>query len=524
MGPLLQTLAARLLLPLLAVMALGYAVLAYSEATSRRQDWASLLEACAERTTTLVANATHHEMLLNRKDLVQLTLQKVTSSDGVTRARIYDPEGQIVFSSSPEEVESDEPGPNGLANDVAPSISALTLESLDDQREIALRRPIPNTPACSNASCHAHPPEQDVLGVLEVRVSTEAFRRSERRAASTRVTLTATLMLLVGAAVVFFVQRFVRRPVLALQAGTRQVTEGKLDTRIPVTRDDELGQLAAAFNRMTEELERSQHELTAWSTELEARVAKKTEEIASVQRRQLEVDKLASLGKLSAIVAHELNNPLGGILTYAKLVERKLARAGPVPEDVTRYLSTIESESVRCGEIVKNLLSFARRGRNRRAPVHVDAVVRRTTMLVQHTFDLSGATLETHLLDGDDELMGDENELQQALLALILNAAEAVGPNRGRVEVTVLGDAESVAVRITDDGPGIPPDVRPHIFEPFFSTKEDGGNGIGLAVAYGIAQRHGGTIEVRSAPAAGATFELRLPRRLADDPPDPGET
>lgn len=504
-------------------MALGYAVLAYSEATSRRQDWAAVLQSFAERTTTLVANATHHEMLLNRKDLVQLTLQRVGSSTGVTSVRIYDPQGRVAFSSRPEEVDRDESGRQRPARAATASVAAPAIEDVTEGHEIALRRPIWNTPACSNASCHAHPEAQAVLGVLEVRMSTADFLRRERRAADTRAFVTATLMLLVGSAVVFFVHRFVRQPVLALQAGTRQVAEGNLMTRIPVARDDELGQLAAAFNQMTGELDKNRRELTAWSAELEERVAKKTEEIASVQLQQLEVEKLASLGKLAAVVAHELNNPLGGILTYAKLVERKLARDGPLAEDLTRYLGTIQSESVRCGDIVKNLLSFARRGQNRREPVHLDAVIQRTTMLVQHTFDLSGATLTTHRSNGDDELLGDESELQQALLALVLNAAEAVAPTRGTVDVSVQAHEASIEVRIQDDGEGIPPDVRPHIFEPFFSTKGAGGTGIGLAVAYGIAQRHGGTIRVESGPGRGATFALSLPRRPADTDAPPAD-
>ncbi|MCB9647116.1 MAG: HAMP domain-containing histidine kinase [Deltaproteobacteria bacterium] len=512
----LKSLAARLLLPLLAVMTLGYAVLAYSEATSRRQDWAAILQSFAERTTTLVANATHHEMLLNRKDLVQLTLQRVGSSTGVTSARIYDPEGRVAFSSRPEEAARSASGRRraGFAMTVT---AARALDDLKESPGIVLRHPIPNTPACSTASCHAHPPEKAVLGILEVRMSTEDFLRRERRSADTRLLVTATLMLLVGSAVIFFVGRFVRRPVLALQAGAREVAEGNLDVRIPVTRDDELGQLAAAFNQMTSEIDKNRRELTAWSAELEERVATKSEEMARVQRHQLEVEKLASLGKLAAVVAHELNNPLGGILTYAKLVERKLARDSALAEDVGRYLGTIQSESVRCGNIVRNLLSFARRGQNRREPVHLDGVVQRTTMLVQHTFDLSGATLTYHPSEGDDVLLGDEGELQQALLALILNAAEAVAPTHGAVDVSVVAHEDSVDVRIRDNGEGIPPDIRPHIFEPFFSTKGAGGTGIGLAVAHGIAQRHAGRIEVESEPGQGATFSLCLPRHRPDD-------
>ncbi|MHB8974262.1 MAG: sensor histidine kinase [Pirellulaceae bacterium] len=232
------------------------------------------------------------------------------------------------------------------------------------------------------------------------------------------------------------------------------------------------------------------------------------------------MEKMASLGKLSATVAHELNNPLSGMLTLTRLVRRELPKQ-PIPEDVqdemSRYLRLVEKECSRCGSIVQNLLLFTRRMNAETAVVDLNEVVDQSIMLVQHHVKLANIELSTQLLDGDSKFIADGAQVQQALVALLVNAVEAMkesGRHARRLSIRLEGNADEVQIDIEDTGVGIPLEVLPHIFEPFFSTKQaESGVGLGLSVVYGIVERHGGRIDVDSHVNRGTTFHVRLPRK-----------
>jgi two-component system NtrC family sensor kinase len=230
------------------------------------------------------------------------------------------------------------------------------------------------------------------------------------------------------------------------------------------------------------------------------------------------MEKMASLGKLSATVAHELNNPLTGILTYARLVEREVADL-PLDEatraELSGQLRLIQAECSRCGGIVQNLLLFARRTEGTAmTAIDLNEVVDRGLKLVKHHLDLHSIRLDRAPLAGDPRLVADGGQLEQALVALFVNAIEAMeGPEGGDVLTVHLDRQEGwVCIDVGDTGVGIHRDILPHIFEPFFSTKnKESGVGLGLAVVYGIIERHGGSIEVESEPGRGTTFHLRIP-------------
>jgi two-component system, NtrC family, sensor kinase len=301
---------------------------------------------------------------------------------------------------------------------------------------------------------------------------------------------------------------------------------------------------------MAGDLGAARRQITEWSQNLEQKVAEKTAELGLAQRQVLHMEKMASLGKLSATVAHEINNPINGVLNYARLVRREIAEQPIAPEvrdELTRYLTLVEKECARCGAIVQNLLVFSRRTGAEFAAVDLNEVVEQGLMLVRHHLEISGLKLHCELLDGDTRIVGDAGQLRQALVALLVNAVEAMrgrtGTGRGLAQqaaahpassgetrapspsdsdaageltVRLRGDGEEVQIDVGDTGVGIPPDVLPQIFEPFFSTKENQNSvGLGLAVVYGIVQRHGGRIEVESKVGQGTVFHLHLPRRNA---------
>jgi two-component system NtrC family sensor kinase len=267
---------------------------------------------------------------------------------------------------------------------------------------------------------------------------------------------------------------------------------------------------------MTEQLKKAREENQEWTHTLEARVHEKTGELERAYHRLVQSEKMASLGKLAAVVAHEINNPLAGILTYSKLISRMVDKGLENEErrkEVKNDLQSIEEESRRCGTIVKNLLTFARQAPLNPQKNVLASVVERCLLLVGHKCDLQQVDVESQLDPTMPSIYCDAGQIQQVLLALLMNAVEAM-PHGGRlrVETAYHGEQREARITVCDDGMGIPEVVLPHIFEPFFTTKAEGkGVGLGLAVAFGIVQQHGGNIEVSSTPQKGTTFTVILP-------------
>jgi len=528
-----QSLAARLFLWLLGVMVPALAVYAWVNIETTSTQWRQAIYSGAYRTSDLIRRSLHHEMLLNRKDDVHATMRMIAEGPGVVGIRIYDKRGTIIFSAQDEEI--------GRRVDLQAEAcvvchgQAVPLQSVPSaertrvyrsrggDRILGLINPIENLPECASGACHAHPAEQKVLGVLDVQMS--MAYADDRLAVTVRRMAGATvaLLLLVGGIAAIFIHRVVRAPLALLAAGTDRVARGDLETRIRVGRHDEIGRLAAAFNRMAGDLGRARAELTDWSRRLEEKVVEKTEALGRIQRQVVHIERMASLGKLAATVAHELNNPLAGVLTYTRLVERNLADGALLPvdrEETMRYLQFIRKETTRCGNIVRNLLLFARPTGATLAANHLNPILERSLMLVRHHLEMANVTLQTRPLEGDDAIVCDADQIQQALVALFVNAVQAM-PTGGTLLVTLAAADRGVRIEVRDTGVGIPAEALTHIFEPFFSTKEDASSlGLGLSVVYGIVQRHGGRIEVESTEGKGTALQLWLPRGAAAAPAD----
>jgi len=313
----------------------------------------------------------------------------------------------------------------------------------------------------------------------------------------------------------------VGEPIKVLKDGTEHLSHGELGYQIELQSHDEVGDLANSFNGMSLQLHAANEEIVTWAKTLEDRVVQKTKELRSAHEHVLRVEKMASLGKMAAVVAHEVNNPLSGILTYAKLL-RKWVGTGQAEhekrEEAMQCLDLIAAESRRCGELIKNLLSLSRT-----APMNVQStdlreVIDRSLLLVRHQLEIGGIELQLKLAQNLSRVSCDPAQIEQVLLALIVNAIDAM-PRGGNlwIETRLSCDETEVEIRVRDDGAGIAPDVLPQIFEPFMTTKENGrGVGLGLAISRGIVERHNGRIEVQSELGRGTTFTVTLPSQAPE--------
>jgi two-component system NtrC family sensor kinase len=480
----------------------------------------------ADRVTDLIQRSTRYQMLHNDRAALYEMIKAIGTERGIRLVRIFNEEGRVSFSTDPREVDRvvdkraeacykchAQEAP--LTRLDRPD-RARTFQDEAGQRVLAMIRPIENEPSCWTAACHYHPPERRILGVIDAHLS---LADVDAQLAS----FGRNMALLIGLAVLFgsllavgFIFLVVHRPVQDLMAGTKRVAAGDLNHRLSVRTSDELGELAASFNKMTEDLARAQQEILAWNRTLEQRVEAKTLELEQAYSNLVANEKMASLGKLAATVAHEVNNPLFGILTYARLVIKELEKNHLTEEaraKAIEQLRIIERESKRCGELMKTLLAYARQAPPHKQAQDLNVLVRRALELVRHQAELQGVEIVEKLMPGLPRCLCDAGQVQQIVLALLVNALDAM-PRGGRIEVVTETDAAGSAavIRVRDTGPGIPPAILPHIFEPFFTTKEDQHRtGMGLAVARTLAEHHGGGITVKSSPEEGTEFEVVLP-------------
>jgi two-component system, NtrC family, sensor kinase len=472
----------------------------------------------------VIERSTRYQMLHNDREALYHIIGAFGSEPGIRRVRIFNEEGRISFSTERAEVDRvvDKRAEACFAchssgsplTRLARPDRARVFTDANGERLMGMIKAIENRPDCSNAACHAHPESRRILGVIDANVSLADvdLQLAQHRRHLVGFTISAMILSCLGSAL--FIWLFVHRPVKELMAGTHRVAGGDLGYRLPVRSQDELGDLAESFNKMTADLAAAQAEITAWTQTLEERVEKKTEELARAHDSLVDSEKMASLGKLAATVAHEVNNPLFGILTYARLVLKaveKSAPEGPQRAEMIEHLRIIERESRRCGDIMKNLLTFARQAPSERALRDVNTLVERAMALVRHQYELQGIVLERRLAEPSAAAFCNAGQVQQVALAILVNAADAM-PNGGQVTVSTTLATDYCELSIRDDGPGIPPDVLPHIFDPFFTTKEEQlRTGLGLAVARNIVEQHGGLIQARSKPGQGTEFLIRLP-------------
>lgn len=482
---------------LVAVVIIG--VFAYLILNAHQLQLIAELERSAHQLSETVKSSTKYDMLLNQRESVHRIINTIGGQEGIEKVRIFNKEGAIIFSTDSSDIgrmvdkkteacyachAADQP-----LERLPISQTTRIFKSEAQARTLGIINPIYNEPSCWQSDCHAHASNQKVLGVLDITMSLAEVDRG-LQASQMRLLMFAIIAIAAVSLIIFLlVKGIVLKPVRQIVAATQHVATGDLNYTIKLDKKDEIGELAKSFNAMTRRL-------------------------SETQRQLYQSDKLASVGRLAAGVAHEINNPLTGVLTYSSYL---LKRANGHPE-IKEDLDVIVRETKRCRDIVKGLLDFARQSPPEKSRVEINDIIQQATRILENQLAERRIKLEKILQPNLPAIMADGNQLQQVLVNLLVNASDAIGDNGGTItiasEFSSPPDTSYIQIKVSDTGCGIARGNLAKIFEPFFSTKGKKGYGLGLAVVWGIIEKHGGKITVESEAGKGTTFVIHLPVNL----------
>ncbi len=597
-------------------------VFAYISSRSYSKSLLAEVERHANQLSETVRSSTEYDMLLNQRERIHEGITRMGGQSSIERIRVMNKTGTIIYSSDASEIGQmvDKSGESCyMCHSAGRPLERLEMTERtrvfrlkpDAPRTMGIINPIYNAPSCWTAACHAHPQSQVVLGVLDVTMPLAEVDKDIRSARIEMIVFAVSAIFALSLIIAIFVKRWVDVPVDELLRAAQRIGDGDFNFRIPENRDDELGLLAKTFNNMTQRLSEARLQL-------------------------FQSDKMASLGRLAAGVAHEINNPLTGVLTYSSFLLKRTKDQPELQED----LKVIVRETIRSREIVKSLLDFARQSVPKKTEADINEVIGRAATVVESQLALNNVKLVQALDPALPKAVVDANQMQQVFINLFVNAGDAIGPKGGTVDVSTSsmslspvgttqikkamcpkrhnlidnevridskpsirikarsngnegfiylnsmygagghhhgivmdatkemqlvcpecsvsllcpgttcpdcgsavytfeipsrgmvegctrkgcdwqrweavdtsGQKEYVEARVRDNGCGIASDQLSKIFEPFYSTKGQKGNGLGLAVIWGIIDNHNGTISVESQVGVGTTFIIRIPVR-----------
>ncbi len=527
MKTLLNTISFRLFLTLLLVMGILLGAYIYFTLKSQEEHLLTSMKINSSRLSDFIKGSTRYGMLLNRREDTHQIINRLGKEPEIEVIRIFNKKGEIMFSSVKEEIGT---SVNMTAEacyvchaaekpieSVPEKSRARIVTRPDGHRSLGLINPIKNEIDCSTADCHAHPPDITVLGVLDIKMSLDQLDQNIQEAQNQVLAFSIIIIVLINVVSAIFIRQLVHKPVHQLIDGAKAISEKNLNYKISIKSKTEIGELANAFNDMTEKLKSAYDEIKNWSISLENKVDEKTDELKRAHAHLIQIEKMASLGQLSATVAHELNNPLEGIITLTRLQIKRLNKDNLKKEDyenIVKDLNFVAEESLRCGNIVKNLLLFSRQQVDEFKEADLEQIIERSIMLIAHHMQMHNIKLVREYNLTNSSLFCSAAQIQQAMIALMINSIEAM-PSGGTLTIRMFdADEDNVSIQINDTGHGIQSEILTHIFEPFFTTKTDGkGVGLGLSVVYGIVNGHKGRITVDSKVGEGSTFNILLPRK-----------
>ncbi len=402
-------------------------IFAYFNIQSERKSLLFEVERHANQLSEAVKSDTEYDMMRNDRDRIHESIRRIGQQEAIDRVRVFNKSGEIIYSSDSVEIGTmvDKKAEScfrchsageALEHLEMPERTRVFRTSAEAPRLLGIINPIYNAPDCWNAACHAHPSSQTVLGVLDVTIPLTELDRTVRRSQAAVVALAIGVILILSLIIGFMVRWLIDRPVQELLTATRHVAGGDLGYRVDAERNDELGMLARSFNNMSDKL-------------------------AEARLQLFQSDKLASLGRLAAGVAHEINNPLTAVLTNSSY----LLKRSEGQDDTRDDLKVIVSETIRCREIVKSLLDFARQTVPKKRQADINAIIGRAAAVIENQLSLGRVELVMDLDDTLPKVTVDANQIQQVFINLMVNALDAIGEGSGTLKVT----SRAVSVRPT---------------------------------------------------------------------------
>ncbi|MCX6268625.1 MAG: ATP-binding protein [Bacteroidetes bacterium] len=482
---------------------------------------------------SIVEGALYHSMLENDKSSLQNTLDVINTLPGIDEVNMYDSDDELVYSSIASDTNNCHSDPNckrchvnirsmfpekGTSYKIlAVSSDCRMIKNDSRSRHLLIKLPILNEKSCYLSSCHAHKATDKLLGSLVIKIPLQELDKAVSKSSTEFFLLAIFTTLILFLVLMYFTRKRIKDPLNALIKVSIAVANGDKSMRVEIAPNqlDDMRMVSRAFNDMLDNLQTATAELENWSQQLEYKVQKKSEELGAAQNELMHVERLASLGKLSSSVAHEINNPLSGILIYTKLLHKQVSNPelyASKRDSMLRHLKLIENETKRCGDIVKGLLDFSRKDQDDFEPRHLHEILNETYELMTHPIKIANISFNMDFSAKSDLINCSPNQIKQACVAMLVNASEAVLEN-GEIMITTKNpDEDTINFEISDNGLGIAAEDIPHIFEPFFSTKQDvSGIGLGLAIVHGIVQNHKGKIQVKSIVGTGTTISVTIP-------------
>ena len=513
---------------LVAVMGLFVVLLIQQEREEQLQTLVTHMAQLSE----VIARSTRYAMLLDEPDIVDKIIQDIGDQPGIKRVRVLRKNGVIAHSNEPAEIgkKIDQEAEHcSLCHEGAKPLKDIPnqkkwrlFETSGRHQMLGNMEVIRNDASCSSASCHQHPASQSVLGVVDITYSLDTVNETMRAHVVNMIVVSIGFIILVSVSVWWLLHRLVYLRLGDLEKGAKRLASGNFDSPIPVRGEDEFGSLARSTNAMMGALKKSRQDLEGWVETLEEKVRERTKELRLAEAEVARGEKLASIGQLAAGIAHELNNPLTGVLTFTSLMRKKMPEGSEEAED----LDLVIRETKRCASIIRRLLDFAREKTPEKALVNVNQLIDETVRFVERSAALQRIEIVMELDPDLPQLSVDPDLIKQVLMNILVNAQQAI-EEHGRITVRSRlcrtrkppGRCDStlpaIEIAISDTGCGIPEANLQRIFDPFFTSKEVGkGTGLGLSVSYGIVRAHGGEIDVESTVGEGTTFRVCLPVKM----------
>jgi two-component system NtrC family sensor kinase len=522
-----KSLAAKLIIALMSLIIVGAGISWYTLIHTGRINLINEAVKDAAGYSDLIKKSIRYDMLTFDREAIQRTLDDLKSAIDVKGIKLVSSTGRISHSSAHSEIgrqidrtarecngcHVDGRSPSG---NLAGTGQWTTYQGAEGYTVLTFIDPIYNEPSCSQAACHVHPPDQQILGILESDFSLASVDKNIQTQMVNTTVYAFALMSVISAILYLILSKFVLKPVSALSKAMGRVAQGDLERTETAVSQDEVGQLVGSFNEMTQELKTSREKLQNWTESLEKEVAKKSDELKKSQDKLIHAEKLAAMGRLTADVAHEIRNPLTAIGGFARILQKKAAG-----EKEKKHAEIIVVEVARLEKILKDVLTFSSDVRYHLEKHRVEDFVFDVVNIFEHTCSEQSVTVAVAVEKDLPPVLIDREQVRQALSNLITNALEAM-PRGGALSITAgsefLNGVRYVYIKVFDTGRGVDENKLSLIFEPFFTTQERGrSTGLGLSITRKIMEEHGGFIKAEGTKGKGSTFSLYFPLQSDED-------